>query len=75
LRVGVSAFADYGWAKATDPLAGTRGRTLGDVGLGLTAQMAGGLLRLQLAHRSTGGRPVSEPAPRTRLLVQAGWVF
>jgi hemolysin activation/secretion protein len=75
LQLNLSAFTDYGWARAADPLPGARRRTLGDVGLGLTAQMAGGLMRVQLAHRTVGGNPTSEPAARTRLLVQAGWVF
>ena len=75
LQINVSAFTDYGRARAANPLAGASARTLGDVGLGLTAQMGGGLMRVQLAHRTVGGNPTSESAARTRLLVQAGWVF
>jgi len=75
LQVSVSAFTDYGRARAADPLAGVGGRTLGDVGLGLTAQMAGGLMRMQVARRTVGGSATSEASARTRLLVQAGWVF
>ena len=43
--------------------------------LGLSANAAGGLLNLKLAHRTAGGSPTSEPSPRTRVLLQGGWVF
>lgn len=75
VRLSASVFADYGWAKAAQPLAGAGGRKLGDVGVGLAANMAGGLLKLQLAHRVSGGEPTSEAAARTRVLLQGGWVF
>lgn len=73
-----SAFTDAGWARAVHEQAGGIGaaRTLADVGLGLSASLPqGGIAKLQLAHRTSGGDPVSESVPRTRLLLQGGWVF
>ncbi len=75
VNLSASAFANHGWAKAANPVVGGAGRELGDVGLGLMADAAGGLLRLQVAHRVTGGAPTSEPVSRTRWLLQGGWVF
>lgn len=75
LQLSASAFASYGYAKAAKPLAGQSARELSDVGLGLSANVGGGLLRLVAAHRLSARQPVSEPAARTRVLVQGGWVF
>jgi hemolysin activation/secretion protein len=75
-QVSASVFADYGWAKAVNAAAGVDAtRSLGDVGLGLSALRGGLLLKLQLAHRIGGGAALSEPVSRTRLLFQAGWVM
>lgn len=75
-QVSASVFADYGWAKAVNAAAGIDAtRSLGDVGLGLSALRGGLLLKLQLAHRISGGAALSEPVSRTRLLFQAGWVM
>ena len=75
LQMSASAFADGGWAKAANPLPGATGRSLSDVGVGLTANAAGGLARLQLVRRVSGDAPTSEPASRLRVLLQGGWVF
>ncbi|WP_200379364.1 ShlB/FhaC/HecB family hemolysin secretion/activation protein [Rubrivivax gelatinosus] len=75
LQMSASAFADIGWARTANPLPGAASRSLSDVGVGLTANAAGGLVRLQLAQRVSGGAPTSEPASRLRVLLQGGWVF
>ena len=75
VRLTAAAFADHGVVKQNNSLLGDGRRELSDVGLGLSARAASALLRLQSAHRISGGAPLSEPAPRTRLLVQGGWVF
>jgi hemolysin activation/secretion protein len=76
LRISTSAFADYGLASAARPLPGVAARDLAEVGIGLTANPAGGQLKLQLAQRVSGGDPALEPvAARTRVLLQAGWLF
>ena len=75
VRLIAAAFADHGVVKQNNSLLGDGRRELSDVGLGLSARAASVLLRLQSAHRISGGAPLSEPAPRTRLLVQGGWVF
>jgi hemolysin activation/secretion protein len=75
-QFSANVFTTQGWARAAKPLPGQGDRSLGDVGLGLNLYAANGLLaRLQLAHRITGGEPVSEPASRTRVLLQVGWMF
>lgn len=75
VRLTAAAFADHGVVKQNNSLLGDGRRELSDVGLGLSARAASALLRLQSAHRISGGAPLSEPAPRTRLLLQGGWVF
>ncbi|NHZ37362.1 ShlB/FhaC/HecB family hemolysin secretion/activation protein [Massilia sp. CCM 8692] len=75
-QVSASVFADYGWAKSVNAAAGVDAtRSLGDVGLGLSALRGGLLLKLQVVHRVSGGPALSEPVSRTRLLFQAGWVM
>lgn len=75
-QLSASVFGDYGWAKALTMPAGIKAsRKLGDVGIGLNWLANSALLRLQLVHRSVGGDPTSEPAARTRVLFQAGWVM
>ena len=75
VRLTAAAFADHGFVKQNNSLLGDGRREWSDVGLGLSARAVSALLRLQSAHRISGGAPLSEPAPRTRLLVQGGWVF
>ena len=75
VRLTAAAFADHGVVKQNNSLLGDERREWSDVGLGLSARAVSALLRLQSAHRISGGAPLSEPAPRTRLLVQGGWVF
>jgi hemolysin activation/secretion protein len=74
--LSVSAFTDYGWAKVEGLPDGVKdSRGVGDVGLSLSAFTAGGaLLKLQVAHRTAGGPPLSESASRNRVLFQVGWV-
>lgn len=75
-QLGASVFADYGWTRiASAPTGVDASRTLGDVGVGLTARAGGAVLRLQLVRRTTGGAPISEPASKTRALLQLGWVL
>lgn len=76
LRLSWNAYADWGMARAARPLAESeQRRSIGDVGLGLDAAYLGGLLRAALAHRLDAAEPESEPYARTKLLVQAGWIF
>ena len=75
VRLTAAAFADHGVVKQNNSLLGDGRREWSDVGLGLSARAVSALRRLQSAHRISGGAPLSEPAPRTRLLVQGGWVF
>lgn len=71
-----TVFASWGLARATDPVnAAGRTRQIADAGLGLNANLGNALLRVALPTRVHGDAPVSEPAPRTRLLVQAGLTF
>ena len=75
---GVSAlvFADHGWARAAGAVPVVAARQLGDVGVGMNVNAAqGGVLKLALVRRITGGAPVSEPVGKSRLLLQGGWVF
>jgi hemolysin activation/secretion protein len=76
LRISTSAFADYGLASTGRSLPGVGSHDLAEVGVGLTANPAGGQLKLQLAQRVSSGDPALEPVPaRTRVLLQAGWQF
>jgi hemolysin activation/secretion protein len=77
-QVQGTTFASWGVARAAKPLAGStagQARQMGDVGVGLNVTYRASLLRVALAHRVHGGEPTSEPASRTRLLVQAGLTF
>jgi hemolysin activation/secretion protein len=69
------AFADWGTAKAADPLPSDVNRRLSDVGIGWSANYGGALLRAHLAHRLQGGAATSEPFARNKVFAQAGWIF
>lgn len=76
LRHSWLAFADWGQASATNPIdTADRRREISDVGLGWVANYGGLLLRTYVAHRLNSRAPTSEPAPRDKFLLQAGWVF
>lgn len=71
-----TTFASWGLARASQPvLAAQQTRQLADAGIGLNVNAGHALLRVMLATRIHGGAPTSEPAPRTRLLLQAGGTF
>jgi hemolysin activation/secretion protein len=75
LQLNVSAFTDYGWAAAANPLPGAGDRELSDLGLGVSGRWRGAFFRVEAAHGLSGGPAVSEPAPRTKVLAQVGWTF
>lgn len=76
LRSSWQIFADWGQASAARQIAAAdRRRDIGDVGLGWTGSYSGALVKAYVAHRLDDRRPASEPYPRNKLLVQAGWVF
>jgi len=67
-------FADWGNAKAANPLPTDISRDISDAGLGWTANYGGAMIHAYLAHRLSS-QAVSEPFATNKLLVQAGWVF
>jgi len=68
-------FSDFGQAGAARPLGAAPERHLSDLGLGLDAVGKGPMLHASIAHRLQAAEPMSEPAPRTKLLLQLGWRF
>lgn len=75
VQLSVSAFTDYGWARAASPTPGTSDRELSDVGLGISGKWRGAFFRIEVANQQAGGPAVSEPFPSTKVLAQAGWSF
>lgn len=76
VQIQGTTFTSWGLARLSKPFApGQQTRQLADVGIGLNAYAGNALLRVMLATRVHGGTPTSEPAPRTRLLLQAGGTF
>ncbi len=70
------AFADWGQASAARVVAAADARrAISDVGLGWTANWKGAVVKAYAAYRMEDSAAVSELSARTRLLVQAGWVF
>ena len=68
-----SVFTNWGQAQPTKQEAW---RTLRDVGLGWTARHGNGvLLKAYLAHRLDRLPAQSEPTPRNKLWIQAGYIF
>jgi hemolysin activation/secretion protein len=71
VKLAPSVFVDEGWAHNKFAVAGTASsRTLGDVGLGLTASYRMATLSVQWASRTQGGKAVAEPTSSNRLLAQ-----
>ena len=71
-----SLFTNWGQAEAAKAVSPTdKRRSISDVGIGWSAEYKGAIIRTHLAHRLNSDGPVSEPYPRNKLLVQAGWVF
>jgi hemolysin activation/secretion protein len=76
LTNSASIFASKGHAKASKAVSSTdQARTISDVGLGWKANYNRLVLQANLAYRLEKAQPLSEPASRTRLLVQANWVY
>lgn len=69
------AFSDYGQVSYVHPMIGSSERHISDVGLGFDAVGKGPMLHAAIAQRLQAAAPLSEPYPRTKFLVQAGWVF
>jgi len=69
------AFTDYGQAADARPLNAVSNRHLSDLGLGFDAVGKGPVLHASIAHRLQAAELLSEPAPRTKFLVQLGWTF
>ena len=67
-------FANWGNAKQANPLPTDVSRNISDAGVGWSANYGGTFIHSYLAHRLTSAA-VSEPYAKTKLLVQAGWVF
>ena len=68
-------FADWGNAKAANPLPSDVNRNISDAGFGWSANYGGALIHAYLAHRLSAIPAQSEPYATNKLLVQAGWVF
>lgn len=60
---------------AKDYASASKGRDINDVGIGWKGSYKGLVFNAHLAYRLEDTAPVSEKVDRTRLLVQAGWVF
>ncbi|MDD2382973.1 MAG: ShlB/FhaC/HecB family hemolysin secretion/activation protein [Sulfurospirillaceae bacterium] len=70
-----SIFADTGYAKMENPLAGTQGRQLSDMGLGYQARYKEFFTKAQIARVIGGEKVESESERSTKLLLQVGWVY
>jgi len=68
-------FADWGDARAANPLPTDTSRHISDIGLGWSATCKGALIHAYLAHRVDSQPAVSEPYPDYKFLLQVGWVF
>lgn len=67
VKLAPGVFLDEGWAHNHYAVAGTASsRTLGDVGLGLSAAYRSVTLQVQWASRTAGGKAVAEPTSRAR---------
>lgn len=75
LRSNWLMFTDFGQASQARPLATDTRRDIGDIGLGWNANYSSVLLKAWVAHRLDGTPATSEPTPKNKLLVQAGWIF
>lgn len=72
LQHQASVFASWGTGRATsaDP-----SRQISDAGLSWTARHTSGVMVKATVAQRLGDTPRSEPVSKTRLLLQAGWVF
>lgn len=71
-----SVFTTKGHAEvAKDYTSAPKGRDISDVGLGWKGSYQGAIINAHLAYRLEDTAPISEKVDRTRLLLQAGWVF
>jgi hemolysin activation/secretion protein len=69
-------FTDYGQTNDARPLGTNSERHVSDIGVGLDAGAGNGpMIHAALAHRMQQEPPVSEPYPKTKFLIQVGWVF
>lgn len=71
----VSIFADTGYAKMENPISGSEGRQLSDVGLGYQANFKQFFTKAQVAHVIGGQKSETEDKESTRFLLQLGWVY
>lgn len=70
-----SLFADTGYAKMENPIAGNEGRQLSDVGIGYQASYKQFFTKAQVA-RVVGGEHVESESDRsTRVLLQVGYIY
>ena len=70
-----SIFADTGYAKMENPLAGIQGRQLSDMGIGYQASYKEFFAKAQIARVIGGEKVESESERSTKLLLQVGWVY
>lgn len=76
LTHSASIFTTKGHAESANSISATdKGRDINDIGLGWKANYQNVMLNAQLAYRLEDTAPTSEKIDRTRLLVQAGWIF
>jgi hemolysin activation/secretion protein len=76
LHTDALVFTDYGeawqnFATAQNPAR----RDIDDVGLGFNGAFHGLTMRATLAHRLHAEKPLSEPYPRDKVLIQLGYLF
>lgn len=70
------AFTSWGQASAAKSVSASDARrSVSDVGFGWSANWKGAVVKAYAAYRLQDSEPVSESSDRTRLLVQAGWLF
>ena len=75
LQSSWTLFANWGQAKAAQPLATDRTRSISDVGVGWSANYGKAIIRANLAHRLESTPASSEPTSQDNFLLQVGWVF
>ncbi len=75
LQSSWTLFANWGQAKAAQPLATDSTRSISDVGVGWSANYGKAIIRANLAHRLETTPAASEPTSQDNFLLQLGWVF
>ena len=69
-------FTDWGQAKAAQVVSTSdQRRSIADVGLGWNGSYRNAIFKAYLAHRLDSTDPISEPAPRNKLLAQVSWIY